>query len=135
MDIDRFSAFIVSTHVYTLYTYFSVMGKLSGIDNLAGTTCNRVVQESMTNAHCHGQGVVELTIGVLPEEVPINCVNRVGNSDREQLGRGYGQIGMRERVQAAHGKMATSVEAGRHSLSAVIPIGSRTDRSRVSHLQ
>ncbi len=98
VDIDRIPALVESFHAISLDIDFSVRGDLSGIDNLAGTTCNRVVQESMTNAHCHGQGVVELTIGVLPEEVRINCVNRVGNSDREQLGRGYGLIGMRERV-------------------------------------
>jgi signal transduction histidine kinase len=65
----------------------------------------RTVQEALTNAHKYGDGAASLSIAHGPTGVDVRVTNR--SVATSQLGTGYGLIGMRERVAAAGGSLAT----------------------------
>lgn len=70
----------------------------------------RTVQEALTNAHKYGDGAASLSIAHGPAGVDVHVTNRVVATS--QLGTGYGLIGMRERVAAAAGTLATGPQPG-----------------------
>jgi signal transduction histidine kinase len=75
-------------------------------------TAYRVVQESLTNAVKHGSGTADLVIRYGREEVRIEVRNPVGTAGASSPGGGHGVIGMRERVEAVHGRLAAGPEPG-----------------------
>jgi signal transduction histidine kinase len=87
-------------------------------------TAYRVVQESLTNAVKYGDGTADLVIDHRPEGVVIDVRNPVGNSGAASTGGGHGLIGMRERVEAVHGRLVAGPGAdGTFSVHAEIPRG------------
>ena len=82
----------------------------------------RTVQESLTNAHKHGQGSAELTITHADDGVQLEVVNAVGERDVSP-GSGFGMIGMRERAQAVGGSVdAGPIDAHRFRVLARFPV-------------
>ncbi|GAA2695468.1 sensor histidine kinase [Actinoplanes palleronii] len=80
----------------------------------------RIIQESLTNAHKHGDGHARLTMTYTREGVRIDVVNTVTDHHRE--GDGYGLIGMRERAAAADGTLhARADDQGRFTVHAELP--------------
>jgi signal transduction histidine kinase len=87
-------------------------------------TAYRVVQESLTNAVKYGDGTADLVIDHRPEGIVIDVRNPVGNSGTASTGGGHGLIGMRERVEAVHGRLVAGPGAdGTFSVHAEIPRG------------
>jgi signal transduction histidine kinase len=76
--------------------------ELSPISDL---TAFRAVQESLTNAVKYGSGTADLVIHHAPEGVRIEVRNPVGTGRPVAPGGGHGLIGMRERVEAVHGRL------------------------------
>ncbi|SDX91022.1 hypothetical protein SAMN05661080_01675 [Modestobacter sp. DSM 44400] len=80
------------------------------------------MQESLTNAVKHGSGTGELTIDHTAGGVRIEVRNPVSGTGPASSGGGHGLIGMRERVEAVHGRLATGLGPdGVFTLSAEIP--------------
>jgi signal transduction histidine kinase len=85
-------------------------------------TAYRVVQESLTNAVKYGDGTADLVIDHRPEEIVIDVRNPVGGQAAAATSGGHGLIGMRERVEAVHGRLAVGPEAdGTFAVHAEIP--------------
>ena len=84
-------------------------------------TAYRVVQESLTNAVKYGDGTAALVIDHRPEGIVIEVCNPVGRA-AAATGGGHGLIGMRERVDAVHGRLAAGPGAdGTFCVHAEIP--------------
>ncbi len=78
-------------------------GEMS-IDPSVSVAAFRITQEALTNAHRHGSGPVDVGIHVSGMKLIIDVENSVAADSRRAVGgRGYGLIGMRERVEAAGG--------------------------------
>ena len=87
-------------------------------------TAYRVVQESLTNAVKYGEGTADLVIDHQPEGIVIDVRNPVGSAGAATSGGGHGLIGMRERVEAVHGRLMAGLGAdGTFSVHAEIPQG------------
>lgn len=70
----------------------------------AQLTLYRLVQESLTNAHKYGDGHAVLQVSSTAERFSVTIENRLGQPvPAEPTGRGFGLLGMRERVAAAGG--------------------------------
>ena len=87
-------------------------------------TAYRVVQESLTNAVKYGDGTADLVIDHHPEVVVIDVRNPVGAAGTAGTGGGHGLIGMRERVEAVHGRLSAGPGPdGTFAVHAEIPGG------------
>lgn len=93
----------------------------AGLSRSTSTAAYRIVQESLTNAQRHGEGTVTLTIDADARDLHVTVRNRI-RSVPPSGRRGYGLIGMRERAQAAHGRITTLEDAGEFIVSAQLPI-------------
>ncbi|WP_344116863.1 sensor histidine kinase [Kribbella alba] len=94
-----------------------------------GLTLYRVVQEALTNAHRYGDGVTRLTLTSGPGEVVVTVTN-LRSSDPQRLStrRGYGLLGMRERVTAVGGQLQVTSDEETFRVSAVLPTNERNAR-------
>jgi signal transduction histidine kinase len=95
----------------------------AGLPALLGRTVQRIVTETLTNAHRHGApGPVELTVGHDGDEVRIVVVNpvRAGTRPRRPSG-GRGLSGIRERVALFGGTVEAGADGGRWVLRAILP--------------
>ena len=84
----------------------------------------RIVQESLTNAHRHGDGPrVHLRVDYRPDALIIDVVNNT-TADVSANGRqGHGIIGMRERVIAAGGQLDIGpTRDGRFRVHVTLPV-------------
>lgn len=93
----------------------------AGLSRSTSTAAYRIVQESLTNAQRHGEGTVTLTIDADARDLHVTVRNRIRSAPSSGR-RGYGLIGMRERAQAAHGRITTLEDAGEFTVSAQLPI-------------
>ncbi len=107
----------------------SASGAPVRLDPVCDVTVYRVVQESLTNAHKHGEGALaHVEIGQSPEGVDVVVSNRVpwpftGVTDTDALGTGHGLEGMRERVAAVGGTLTAGPHPdGTHRVVAHIPV-------------
>jgi signal transduction histidine kinase len=80
----------------------------------------RVLQEALTNAARHGTGPATVRIEATGQGMALRVTNPAGQRAPRQ-GRGSGLLGMRERIAAAGGTIATGVEAGQWVVRATIP--------------
>ena len=72
----------------------------------AGVTIYRVLQEALTNAYRHGDGVATIEVREDADAVRVSVDNAVGHAPRALLpGSGLGLIGMRERVESWGGHL------------------------------
>lgn len=81
-------------------------GARSPLPPLVDLTAYRVVQESLTNAHKHGSGSVDLRIAHGPSATVIEVSNPMGAAVEHRTGLGL--VGMRERVQAVGGSLVAA---------------------------
>jgi signal transduction histidine kinase len=85
-------------------------------------TAFRLLQESLTNAHKHGDGSVTVVVAYGADGLDISVDNAVGRDGRPG-GRGYGLLGMRERVGAVGGTLtAARTSDGRFRVHARLPV-------------
>ncbi|MCC6496717.1 MAG: histidine kinase [Propionibacteriaceae bacterium] len=87
----------------------------------------RTVQEALTNAQKHGRGTTRLHLAVRPPTITLTATNGLPPSGVSTPGGGYGLVGMRERVTAAGGTLATSSQDGTFRLTVEL----RTDGKKV----
>jgi len=72
----------------------------------AGVTIYRVLQEALTNAYRHGDGVATIEVREDANAVHVSVVNAIGHAPRALLpGSGLGLVGMRERVESWGGRL------------------------------
>jgi signal transduction histidine kinase len=86
----------------------------------------RVLQEGLTNAHKHGDGKAVLDVKAGPDRITVRLVNKpaaAGKRERNADERGFGLIGMEERVTAAGGQLSISRSPDQFVLEAVLPLG------------
>jgi signal transduction histidine kinase len=87
---------------------------------------HRIVQEALTNARRHApSSAVELSVTVTGRRVAIRAANACppGPPADRPSGRGYGLVGVAERVAALHGAMAAErTDDGRFVLRAELPV-------------
>ena len=85
-------------------------------------TAYRVIQEALTNALRYGTGSARMVLDSRPEGVTIEVRNEVGSTAHGRSGGGHGLVGMRERVDAVHGRLVAGREpGGAFRVSAFIP--------------
>jgi signal transduction histidine kinase len=87
-----------------------------------GLTLYRVVQETLTNAHRYGDGATRLSLTSAPGGLVVTVTN-LRSSDPQRLStrRGYGLLGMRERVTAVGGQLQVTSDEETFRVSAVLP--------------
>lgn len=78
-------------------------GAARPLSESAEVAAYRVVQEALTNAHKHGNGVASVALRFDDDGLGIIVENVVCGADSAANGRGYGLVGMRERVEAVGG--------------------------------
>ena len=79
------------------------------------------MQEALTNAHKYGEGKADVALRFSEQGVEIAVSNAIDFA--APAGNGYGLVGMRERVEAVGGTLATgpSPDNARFDLVATIP--------------
>jgi signal transduction histidine kinase len=94
-----------------------------------GLTLYRVVQEALTNAHRYGDGATRLILTSAPAGVVVTVTNlRSSDPQRMSTRRGYGLLGMRERVTAVGGQLQVTSDEETFRVSAVLPTSERSAR-------
>jgi signal transduction histidine kinase len=101
--------------------------QLSGFDHdlprHTSTAVFRIVQEALTNAERHGQGLVSIRADITGQEAKIEVVNLVRADGQDTSGGGNGLVGMIERAESAGGHLAVSNDGRVFSVSARLPTG------------
>lgn len=92
-----------------------------------GVTVYRVVQEALTNAYRHGEGVATVDVRETHGRIHVSVDNLVGHVRRGSVaGSGLGLIGMRERVESCGGILAIDSSGGRFRVDAEFsPVGAK----------
>jgi signal transduction histidine kinase len=97
------------------------VGTARELPELIDLAAYRIVQEGLTNAQKHGDGVVDLTLSYAPGAVTVDVTNHVGDKPAEG-GTGFGVIGMSERVAAHGGRFSAGPTGdGRYAVRAQLP--------------
>jgi len=93
----------------------------------AGVTIYRVLQEALTNAYRHGDGVATIAVREDASAVHLSVDNAIGHAPRVLLpGSGLGLVGMRERVESWGGRLTIDNGGGRFRLSVEFsPVGAQ----------
>jgi signal transduction histidine kinase len=105
--LARLSALVEGVQRAGLQLTCTTTGEPYPLPPIADLTAYRVVQESLTNAVKYGSGSADLAIDYEQEMVVIDVRNPVSGQQPPTPGGGHGLIGMRERVDAVHGLLAT----------------------------
>lgn len=100
---------------------WTVSGELDGLPAINDLTAFRVIQEALTNANRYGTGTATMVVDSRPDGVSIEVRNALRALRSHQGGGGHGLIGMRERVDAVHGRLRTGPADGTFRVSAIIP--------------
>ncbi|WP_223694878.1 sensor histidine kinase [Leifsonia poae] len=108
----------------------STLEDIPDLDGLASTALFRLVQEGLTNAHKHGAGEATLYLTHSPEGVRIVISNPIDDGPTFDESTGFGLIGMRERVEAAGGRLTVARQLGVFSLVGELPFVSLTTGNR-----
>ncbi|PUB31928.1 signal transduction histidine kinase [Promicromonospora sp. AC04] len=81
-----------------------------GVDPAVSAAAFRVVQEALTNAQRHGAGPATVELAIDGPILTVQVSNRVAEAGASSPGRGYGLVGMRERVQSVGGKLTVDAQ-------------------------
>lgn len=87
------------------------------IDPEVSTAAYRVIQEALTNAQRHGVGPVTIDVAATAREITITTANAKRLPVSPSTRRGYGLVGMRERVSSAGGRL--EIHDTEHDFTAV----------------
>jgi signal transduction histidine kinase len=125
--LDDIPTLIASFERVGLHVKFQTSGRTGRITQVAEIAAYRTIQEALTNAHKHGDGHAMLRMKHEPEALNIVIANRItirptsntigsrgeftGPTGSVVISRGYGLLGMTERVQAAGGTVTTSTKS------------------------
>lgn len=108
----------------------SISGDVEGLSATTGLTIYRVVQEALTNAARHAPAMrtcvaIEATSSV----VHISVHNQLpSGASRQFMKDGTGIPGMRERADAAGGRLTVASDAGSWQVEAILPVSSELSR-------
>jgi signal transduction histidine kinase len=105
--LDDIPALVDSFQRVGLHVTFQTSGKPQPVSDSAAIAAYRTVQEALTNAHKHGDGNASLRISHEHDDLTIVVSNKVTAKPKTDT-PGYGLVGMRERVFAAHGRVNAS---------------------------
>ena len=94
---------------------------VEGVSGTAGVTAYRIAQEALTNAQRHGDGTARLALQLAGSEMRLRICNPIRGGRDESPGRGYGLIGMRERAQAAGGRVDAGPTGADFCVEALLP--------------
>lgn len=97
---------------------------ISGLPAATRLAVHRIVQEALTNARKHAPSApVDLTVTAERTWVEVRAANTCPPSPAEPSARGYGLVGVAERVAALHGDLtAQRTDDGRFLLSVQLPV-------------
>lgn len=84
----------------TLHTH----GDASGLSTAADQAAYRILQEALTNAARHGQGDAQVQVAFATNAVELTVTNVTHDERTRRAQRGYGLLGMRERVRLLGGE-------------------------------
>lgn len=82
----------------------------------------RILQEALTNAHRHGDGPVDVSIGTDGEHVRLEAVNTRATDRGGRGPRGYGLAGMRERAASVGGGLDAGPAGRDFRVVALLPL-------------
>lgn len=126
-SVDDLDALIESFVSIGLDVHSSIDLPVSVTGSSVGVTVYRVLQEALTNAYRHGNGVARVSAGTEDGRVVVTVSNDVDYPDRGPeetslrgggVGGGLGLVGMRERVEASGGILIIERTDGRFLLRA-----------------
>ncbi|MBO0982599.1 sensor histidine kinase [Rathayibacter sp. SD072] len=92
------------------------------LDPEVSTAAYRVVEEALTNSQKHGTGPVEVTTSARGRTLEITVSNAKRPDAVQPERRGYGLVGMRERVASAGGRLVIRDEEDRFAVEATLRI-------------
>jgi signal transduction histidine kinase len=95
------------------------------VEPSVGVTVYRVVQEALTNAYRHGEGLATVDVRERDGRICVTVENGVGHSPHGSgPGSGLGLVGMRERVESSSGRLTIDSDNGRFRVHAEFsPLG------------
>ncbi|WP_394525557.1 sensor histidine kinase [Paenarthrobacter nicotinovorans] len=120
--LEQLSSLVDSVRAAGLQVRLDAGDVGSDIDVSVQVAAYRVVQEALTNAQRHGSGLVDVAIRRETYSLVINVENAY-TPEPLSRGRGYGLVGMRERVESVDGRLEVRVSDGLFRISARMPIG------------
>jgi signal transduction histidine kinase len=103
-DYERITELVSSARAAGLDVDATVDPEPPDVPVPVGLAAYRVVQEALTNAQRHGTGTVSLRVTAGPGSITIEAVN-VRRPPEGSARRGYGLVGMRERVASVGGRL------------------------------
>jgi signal transduction histidine kinase len=99
----------------------------AGINPEVSTAAYRVIQEALTNAQRHGSGPTWLTVTDTDRVLTVEVTNAKGRPDPSRAShRGYGLVGMRERVTSAGGQLRIDNNTSTFAIVALLQIDGKT---------
>ncbi|MEM8746676.1 MAG: histidine kinase [Actinomycetota bacterium] len=120
--------------------HVNVVGDVSALPQSVTLTGYRVVQEALTNIRRHGGDVrrvdVEIVVelGVRPGSLRISVLDDGRGAAADDVGGGFGVMGMHERVTAIGGTISTGPRpGGGWRVAADIPVDTAVDMASIDH--
>ncbi|GAB3249529.1 histidine kinase [Kineosporia babensis] len=109
-SLQGLDGLIVSYQSLGLRVDYDVSVPDDQVEPSVGVTVFRVVQEALTNAYRHGEGAAKVSVRERDGRLRVTVANRAGRSDTAE--GGWGLVGMRERVESAHGRLSITRDDG-----------------------
>lgn len=114
-------ALVASFHDAGLEVVWETSGAPAPLAPSVVAALYRTAQEALTNAHKHGDGRAHLSIAHTDHGVELTVTNR--STHLEPTQRGFGLVGMRERVLAAGGTVLAEPRGDEFRVEAHLPAG------------
>ncbi len=125
-SIGRIGDLIATYRSIGLEVESSIDDVPASTDDGVGATVYRVLQEALTNAHRHGAGRARVALAVRGQELLLRVDNLIGHAERDaDEGRGYGLVGLRERIESVGGILTVEQDGERFSIEATIRLDGR----------
>ncbi|GAA2011074.1 sensor histidine kinase [Microbacterium ulmi] len=116
-------ALVASFRESGLDTVVRIEGDLARLPLPTDAVAYRIVQEGLTNALKHGaEHRAHVLVEIGSDAARIVVANPTGGAPRSAEPRGFGLVGLRERVAAVRGSVETAETAAGYRLEAALPI-------------
>jgi signal transduction histidine kinase len=120
--MDQFDSLVDSVRRSGVTVVVRTTGTSPELTPVLDLTLFRVLQEALTNARKHGTGSAEVGLTYRSEDILVEVTNP-GSPGRATGSPGHGLLGMRERVAAVGGTLATGTDAhGAFTVTMTIPV-------------